>query len=154
MTPEQMLQLLTAAVLAGLIGLERETAGRAAGLRTFVVVGLGACLIMQIGTHMKTIYPMTDVTRLAAQVVSGLGFIGAGIIWKHKEVIRGLTTAATLWAVGGVGLAVGAGYTSGAVFVTGIILLCLFILSPVKRSLQHERRRKAQKASRRMVRRG
>ena len=95
--------------------------------------------------HLKTLYPEApmDVARLAAQVVSGLGFLGAGIIWKQKDVIRGLTTAATLWTVGGVGLAVGAGYTSGAVFVTGIVLLCLFLLSPVKRSLQHDRHKKA-----------
>ena len=142
---EQIIQLISAAILAGLIGIERETAGRAAGLRTFVVVGVGACLIMQIGTHLKMLYPETtmDPARLAAQVVSGLGFLGAGIIWKQKDVIRGLTTAASLWTVGGVGLAIGAGYVSGAIFVTGIVLLCLFLLSPVKRSLRNDRRKKA-----------
>ncbi len=137
-------QLLITAALTGVVGLEREWHGRAAGLRTYILVGLGSCLIMQIAAHLQIMYPNTiaDPARLGAQVVSGLGFLGAGAIWKSGASTRGLTTAAGLWVVGGVGLAVGAGFVQGAVMVTGLVLLSLFILSPLKRTLTDGRKRR------------
>ena len=135
--------LIITTVLAGLVGLEREYHGRAAGLRTYILVGLGSCLVMEIAAHLQTAFPgaVADPARLGAQVITGLGFLGAGTIMKSGASVRGLTTAAGLWVVGIIGLAVGAGFVQGAVAVTGLVLLSLFLLSPVKRSLNHERQK-------------
>lgn len=142
------LELLLTVVLSALIGYERECRGRDAGLRTYVLIGIGSCLIMHITMHLNLLYPdrLLDISRLAAAVVTGLGFIGAGTIWKFGNSVRGLTTAAGLWVVGGIGLAVGAGFWQGAVFVTGLVLLSLFLLAPVKRRLVQQRRRRKRHA--------
>ena len=139
-----LFQLLLTAVLVGVVGLEREWHGRAAGLRTYILVGLGSCLIMQIGVYFQTVFPnaTADPARLVAQVVTGLGFLGAGTIWKAGNSIRGLTTAGGLWVAGGIGLAVGAGFYQGAIMVTTLVLLSLFILSPLKRTLTDGRKRR------------
>lgn len=143
-----MLELVTTVALAAIIGYEREYRGRDAGLRTYVLIGLGSCLMMQITMHLSSLYPdrLLDITRMAAAVVTGLGFIGAGAIWKFGNSVRGLTTAAGLWVVGGIGIAVGAGFWQGAVFVTGLALLSLFLLAPVKRRLVQQRRRRRRHA--------
>jgi len=142
--------LLITLVLAGLVGLEREYHGRAAGLRTYILVGLGSCLVMEIAVHLQTAFPdaVADPARLGAQVITGLGFLGAGTIMKSGTSVRGLTTAAGIWVVGIIGLSVGAGFIEGAVAVTGLVVLSLFILSPLKRSLRHERRRRARRRCR------
>lgn len=139
--------LLLTLVLAGLVGLEREYHGRAAGLRTYILVGLGSCLVMEIAVHLQTAFPdaVADPARLGAQVITGLGFLGAGTIMKSGTSVRGLTTAAGIWVVGIIGLSVGAGFIEGAVAVTGLVVLSLFILSPLKRSLRYERRRRARR---------
>lgn len=123
----QRLVLIT--VLAGCIGYERERHGRAAGLRTHILVGLGSCLIMLTGLYlMEALRGQAEVdpTRMAAQVVSGIGFLGAGTILQYRASVRGLTTAASLWAVAGLGLAVGSGFLFGAVASTIIVLVALF----------------------------
>ena len=145
MTWEWIAHLIITAVLAGLVGLEREYHGRAAGLRTYVLVGLGSCLVMELSVYLQATFPgaTADPARLGAAVIQGLGFLGAGTIWRSGASTRGLTTAAGLWVVGIVGLSVGAGFIAGAVAVTALVVTSLFLLSPLKRSLKHERRRRA-----------
>lgn len=116
--------LLLSVVLGGLIGNERERHGRAAGMRTHMIVCLGASLTSMMSLYINEIHGATgDVFRISAQVVSGIGFLGAGmIILKNNSVITGLTTAAGIWTTGIIGLAVGYGFYIGAV---GAALLCL-----------------------------
>jgi putative Mg2+ transporter-C (MgtC) family protein len=124
---EAMLRLALAGVLGGMIGLERELREREAGLRTHLLVAVGAALFTIVGAYGFGGI-RTDPTRIAAQVVTGIGFLGAGAIIRQGFSIRGLTTAATLWVVAAVGLAAGAGYYSAAVISTGLVLLALWPL--------------------------
>lgn len=129
---EMAVRLLLSAILGGFIGYEREAHRKSAGLRTHILVSIGSCLIMILSIKIYTSvqgYTNADPTRLAAQVVSGIGFLGAGSIIKDGPTIRGLTTAASLWVVSGVGLAVGSGYYMGAFMTTGLVFLTLAILS-------------------------
>lgn len=127
-------RLLLAAVLGGFIGLERESHGRPAGLRTHILVSLGACLVMLISIQgfVGTGRPF-DPGRLAAQVISGIGFLGAGTIMREGVNVRGLTTAASLWVVSGIGLAIGAGFYGGAVLTTVFAVATLILLEYVER---------------------
>ncbi len=110
-----VLRILVAIVAGGLIGLERGLKNRPAGLRTYMVVCLGACLIMLTNQYIYQITKVGDPVRMGAQVVSGIGFLGAGtIIVTRRNQIKGLTTAAGLWAAAGVGLAVGIGFYEAA----------------------------------------
>ena len=104
--------------LGGIIGLERGRLNRPAGIRTHMIVCMASALIMMLGIYMQTVDPNLDVTRLGAQVVSGVGFLGAGAILKDGFSVRGLTTAATLWVVACVGLAVGGGFYIAAILTT------------------------------------
>ena len=129
---EMAIRLLIAGVLGGVIGYEREAHRKTAGLRTHMLVSIGSCLIMMLSIKIyESVQGLTnaDPTRLAAQVVSGIGFLGAGSIIKDGPSVRGLTTAASLWVVSGVGLAVGSGYYLGAFMTTGLVFLTLSILS-------------------------
>ena len=129
---EVVIRLLLSVLLSGLVGLEREAKGRAAGFRTHILVCLGSTLIMLTGIYMADHYRglgmEMDPSRLAAQVVSGIGFLGAGTIIQFRDSVRGLTTAASVWAASGVGLAVGAGFYSGAAAATVIVLVVLHAL--------------------------
>ena len=134
-------RLLLIALLAGAIGFERERHGRAAGFRTHILVGVGSCLVMLTGLHlMESLAGRTsfDPTRMAAQVISGIGFLGAGTILRFRASVRGLTTAASLWAVGGIGLAVGAGFPLGAAGATLIVLMTLFGFSHLERAMRRD----------------
>ena len=119
---EVLLRLALAAALGGAVGIEREMREREAGFRTHVLVSLGAALFTIAGaygfhdvlTHGSTV----DPTRVAAQIVTGIGFLGAGAIIRQGVAVRGLTTAATLWVVAAIGLTSGAGYYSAAVITT------------------------------------
>ena len=109
---ELLLRLVLACVLGGIIGYERQSRHKSAGLRTNMLVCLGSCLVMVLSQEIYLRvegYTNADPARLAAQVVSGIGFLGAGAIMKEGLTVTGLTTAACLWVVAGVGLAVGAG---------------------------------------------
>jgi len=122
------LRLLLAAVLGGLIGLERESLNKSAGFRTHTLVCLGSCLIMITSIEMFTVHGrgvIGDPARLAAQVVSGIGFLGAGTIIRSGFGVKGLTTAASLWVVAGIGLAVGAGRYLTGVAATAVVFLVL-----------------------------
>ncbi len=140
LSPTQLIiRLFLAAVLGGLVGYEREIHGRPAGLRTHILVCLGSALIMTVSVYgfiddsFSSLSP--DPARIAAQVVSGIGFIGAGTILRQGANIRGLTTAASLWVVAAVGLAVGIGYYLGAIITTSFVLLSLYVLAGVERSV-------------------
>src|SRR5580658_5665662 len=119
-------RLLLAALLGSVIGFERERLLWAAGLRTHMLVCVGSCLIMIVSAYGFTAvlgpHVILDPSRVAAQVVSGIGFLGAGSIILRNEVVKGLTTAASVWAVAGVGLAAGGGLYTAAVVTTLIIL--------------------------------
>src|SRR5438045_3802502 len=104
-------RLCLAGLLGGLIGFEREVNSQPAGLRTHMIVSLGSCLIMLVSIHMSELAPgRSDPARIAAQVVAGIGFLGAGAIMRSGLSVRGLTTAACLWTAAAIGLAVGCGY--------------------------------------------
>ncbi|VBB05445.1 mgtc/sapb protein signature [Lucifera butyrica] len=127
-----VLRLVLACLLGGIVGYERQAKHKAAGLRTHILVCLGSCLIMFLSISIwKTTIGLTkaDPERLAAQVVSGIGFLGAGSILTQKRFITGLTTAASLWVVAGIGLAVGSGSFVSAVATTVLAFLTLRILS-------------------------
>ena len=132
----EVMRLIAAALLGGVIGLERQQRHKSAGLRTHILVSLGSCLVMLSSYKLYAgVQGLTnaDPARLAAQVVSGIGFLGAGTIMKEGLTIKGLTTAASLWVVAGVGLAVGAGYYVGAVTTTVLSVLALTYLPRFER---------------------
>lgn len=127
-------QLLIAAALGGAIGFERETHGQFAGFRTNLLVCVGACLMMLLSLHIEELYRAVgsdsalrvDPGRIASYAIASMGFLGGGAIIKGKGSVRGLTTAASLWLVTGMGLAVGAGYLAPALATTVISLLTLY----------------------------
>jgi len=125
-----MLRLLVALVLGAVVGLERERQERAAGLRTVTMVSLGSCLFTIVGAYG---FPNTDPSRVAAQIVTGIGFLGAGTIFLRKDLVRGLTTAATIWAVAAIGMAAGTSQYIVAVFTTLLILSVLMVLKPIEK---------------------
>jgi putative Mg2+ transporter-C (MgtC) family protein len=122
------IRLLLAAILGAAIGFQREKAGKPAGLRTHMLICIGSALFTLVGIYAFS-NGTTDPLRVAAGVVSGIGFLGAGaIIFRSSDgYIAGLTTAATMWAVAGIGMAVGAGLYIAAAVTTAIILIVLFI---------------------------
>lgn len=133
-------RLVLAAILGGLIGLERESLNKAAGFRTHTLVCLGSCLIMVTSIEMYTLHGWTaDPARLAAQVVSGIGFLGAGTIMRSGFGIKGLTTAASLWVVAAIGLAIGSGRYVTAVVTTVIVLIVLVYLSKLEECVKSKK---------------
>lgn len=128
---EIIFKLLMAGILGGLIGLEREASNRPAGLRTHILVTVGSALIMLVS--MYGFEGNSDPARLAAQVVSGIGFLGAGTILRQGNNVQGLTTAASLWVCGGIGLAIGNGYYLGALVTAGIVLISLLSLGSLEK---------------------
>lgn len=129
-------RLILTVILSGLIGLEREIHGREAGLRTHILVGVGASLIMLTSIYIASQYGVgnpADPGRVAAGVVTGIGFIGAGTIIRSHASIKGLTTAASLWATAGIGLATGSGFYLGALITTILILFSLIFLGKIER---------------------
>lgn len=128
-TMEIGLRLVLAALMGGIIGFEREISNRPAGFRTHILVTLGSCLIMILSAYgFQGLGPDGaggEPARLAAQVVSGIGFLGAGTILREGTNVRGLTTAASIWISGGIGLAIGLGYYAAASFTTFLALFSL-----------------------------
>jgi putative Mg2+ transporter-C (MgtC) family protein len=134
---EIIVRLLTAAALGSIIGFERERLLWAAGIRTHMVVCVGACLIMIVsafgfGDILSSKNVVLDPSRVAAQVVSGIGFLGAGAILARGEIVRGLTTAASIWTVAAIGLAVGGGLYFAAGTCTVIIIVILAGIKPLE----------------------
>ncbi|MCA1755832.1 MAG: MgtC/SapB family protein, partial [Spirochaeta sp.] len=129
-------RLMITALLVGCVGLERQTNNQPAGLRTHILIGVGASLLMLLSIYVPQQYrdfPSGDPSRIAAQVVSGIGFLGGGAILKFGADIRGLTTAASIWTVAAIGLAVGAGLFGAATFSTVLVLFTLITLNQVER---------------------
>lgn len=132
-------RVVLSVLLSGLIGMERDIKHRSAGLRTHMLVSLGATIIMITNEYIYYIYPeaQIDITRMGAQVVSGIGFIGAGtILVTSDNRVKGLTTAAGLWVAAAIGMAVGIGYYELAILSAITVLIIVTFLRPVKRAIQ------------------
>ncbi|MBC8552847.1 MAG: MgtC/SapB family protein [Candidatus Brocadiales bacterium] len=142
-------KLFIAAILGGIIGWERERRGRPAGLRTHLLVCIGVTLMMLVSEHIFVNYQgykndsilRIDPARIAAQVVTGIGFLGAGTIIRARASIRGLTTAASLWLVAGIGLAVGSGFILPAAFATVIAIATLVLIPFAERRMKRDKYR-------------
>lgn len=136
-----LIRVIVAAVLGGVVGLDRGMKHRGAGTKTITVVCLGATLVMLTEQYIQINFPgLANMNRLAAQVISGVGFIGVGTIIISKHRVRGLTTAATLWASACIGLAVGIGFIEGGVLITAVMLFSLHVLPYVERfATRHSR---------------
>lgn len=130
---EHILRILLAAALGFAVGFERKMRYKEAGIRTHAIVAVGSCLIMLVSKYGFSDIPDYDASRVAAQIVSGIGFLGAGMILYKREALSGLTTAAGIWATAGIGMCVGAGLyiLSAAATVLIIVLQCLLHL-PLK----------------------
>lgn len=144
---ELIARLVLAAALGSVIGFERERLSWAAGLRTHMLVCVGSALIMIVSAFgfadvLGTKDVVLDPSRVAAQVVSGIGFLGAGSILLRGEIVRGLTTAASLWSVAAIGLAVGGGLYTAAIAATIIILLILAGVKPLERRFISSKQRR------------
>jgi len=134
------IKIITAAIIGGIIGLERESVNRPAGFRTHILVCVAAAMIMDINIIMSLDYANADPTRLGAQVISGMGFLGAGTIIKEGASVKGLTTAASLWAVACVGLTIGSGHIFIAIWAMLIMLLTLKTFSNLENKFTKDRR--------------
>ncbi|MGH9969265.1 MAG: MgtC/SapB family protein [Pyrinomonadaceae bacterium] len=133
-------KLLMAVLCGGAIGFERELSRKPAGLRTNVLICLGAALFMIVSRHISGGQPYTDPARLVAQVVAGIGFLGAGVILQSRGSITGLTTAATIFVVGAVGITIGEGMFGIAIFSTSLIITVLVLLRRVERAFVRRKR--------------
>jgi uncharacterized membrane protein YhiD involved in acid resistance len=128
-------RLLLAVTCGALIGIEREQQEKRAGLRTHILLCLGACLFALIGLRMHKEYPGGDALRLLHGLITGVGFLAAGVIFTQGASVRGLTTAVGLWSLTGIGLAVGLGYYGLAVFATLLIFIVIAWLKRVEPTL-------------------
>lgn len=135
---EVVLRLILAMIIGGIIGLEREKSNRPAGFRTHTLVCVGSALVFLTSEFVFDAYHQLvnmDPTRLSAQVISGIGFLGAGTIMHYGSNIKGLTSAATLWVVACLGLAIGAGFYWGAIAATIIVYITLILLKKLEINL-------------------
>lgn len=130
-----LVRILVAAALGGIVGIERELRDRPAGFRTHMLVSLGACLFALVGVFAfeRTADASTDLTRIASQIVVGIGFLGGGTILRHGSSVRGLTTAASLWVTAAVGLATGMGFYFAATTVAVVAVVALAGLKPIEK---------------------
>ena len=125
---DAVVRLAVALVLGSIVGVEREYSKHSAGLLTMAAVAMGSCLFTVVGT----LVPHTDPTRVAAQIVTGIGFLGAGAILRSGVSVRGLTTAAAIWVVAAIGMAVGFGFLLLGASATALILSFLLVLKPIE----------------------
>jgi putative Mg2+ transporter-C (MgtC) family protein len=132
-----VLRIILAGFLGALFGIERDLNARPAGIRTLMIISIGACLFGIIsGEGYADAEGVPDPTRIASIVVQGIGFIGAGVLLKGDHKVLGLTTASTIWLTAGVGLAVGAGMEAEATVVAAVSLVALFVLGPLSFKLE------------------
>lgn len=142
-TSDMLIKLLLSCVLGGMIGLERESVNRPAGFRTHMLVSIGSTLVMMINGIMISAYGdivNLDPGRFGAAVISGIGFLGAGTIIKEGNSVKGLTTAASLWTVACIGLAIGAGYYAISVVTSLTVLIILELFARMEKSIIKKRR--------------
>lgn len=130
---ELVTRMITSIILCGLIGFEREYKSRPAGFRTHIMVGLGATLIMIVSIQFVNVVPNADGSRIASQVVSGIGFLGAGTIITRNGAIDGLTTASSLWLCAGIGLAIGMGFYEAGILAGVVAFITLTISSKISK---------------------
>src|SRR5204863_8006758 len=136
LTDTELIQrLLLAAVIGGLIGAERELRRKGAGFRTNILIGVGAAIFTLAGMGMG---PSSDPARVAAQVVTGIGFLGAGAILRNRDGVHGLTTAATVWVNAALGVAAGGGQYRLAILAGGITVVVLLVLGPLERRIEQQ----------------
>ncbi|MBN2181604.1 MAG: MgtC/SapB family protein [Sedimentisphaerales bacterium] len=138
--PEDLLSIILATVLGAVIGLERELSGKAAGLRTNLLICLGAAVFTIISRQMA-VDTTGSITRIAAQIVTGVGFLGAGAIIQDRGGVHGLTTAATIWLVSSIGMACGARFYQLAIITTIIAIVVLIGLAKLPLPLEHQRKK-------------
>ena len=131
-TGQIIIRILLALILSGLVGTEREKLKRPAGIRTHMLVGVGSTLVMLTSIELYETYDNIQVDRMAAQVISGIGFLGAGTIITQGVNVQGLTTAAGLWAVACIGLAIGSGFYVGAILSTVMVLMTLVVFKNIQ----------------------
>lgn len=138
LTLDLMSKIVLSAVLGAILGIERSRAGQSAGVRTNMMIAVASCLFTFLGADVFATEGAgpQDTARVAAQVVSGVGFLGAGTLLQTKNKIRGLTTAATIWLVAAIGMAVGAGLYWGAILVTVFAIIALIVLAPISHHLE------------------
>ncbi len=129
---EILLKLFLAIILGGIIGIERETSHKPAGFRTHILICVTSAMMMIVAERLSG---TADAVRMAAGIITGVGFLGAGAILQSRGSVHGLTTAATIWAVAGLGLAVGAGYYVVAVCFTVMVVLTLVVFRKIDRAL-------------------
>lgn len=134
-----IIRIVVAALLGGFIGLEREYHGQPAGLRTHIILCIGACLAMCLSINASYYGTNGDAERIAAQVISGVGFLGAGAIFKYGGGVRGLTSAASIWNTASIGMAAGSGLFLTASAGTALLLFTLIILNSFEKSFIHEK---------------
>lgn len=144
MTPftlEILTKILLAFVLSSIIGIEREMIHKPAGIKTHTLICIAATLVMALGMYLFEIYgEHTDPSRLPAQILTGIGFVGAGTIIRDGFSVKGITTAASLLVIACIGLAVGAGFYEGAIITTLIVFLILFLTVPVQKFMYRKRK--------------
>lgn len=129
-------RLVMAFILGAVIGIERDLTNKSAGIKTHVMVSLGSALTMLFGIYMSEHNPEIDPTRVSAQVVSGIGFLGALCVLKDQNSIIGLTTASSIWVMACIGVAVGGGFILGAIITTILILINLIFVPKLKVSIK------------------
>lgn len=141
-TNQIVLRLALSIVLSGLIGIERESIKRPAGFRTHILVCVGSTLVMLTSLYIFNIYKYETALqpdRLGAQIISGIGFLGAGTIIRQGSSVKGLTTAAGLWAVACIGISVGVGFYLGAIITTILVLITLIAFGKVEKHIRTKR---------------
>lgn len=138
---ESIIKVLVAVIIGGVIGFDRESIRRPAGLRTHILVCVASAVVIDMNIRLVENYIHADPVRLGAQVISGMGFLGAGTIIKEGATVKGLTTAASLWAVACMGLVTGAGFYSLALFATLVMVITLKFLNAFERRY-HKKREK------------
>lgn len=139
-----IIKLFLAALLGGLVGLERDIHGHEAGLRTNMMIAISSCLFTILSIEAFPTVPDTggfrDTARVAAQIVVGVGFLGAGAVIQSRDRVRGLTTAATIWLVAAIGMAIGTGEYLAATFTVIFALAVLVLLAPLSKQLEKRAR--------------
>ena len=132
--------ILLSVILCGIVGIEREWKGRSAGLRTHLLVGVGSCIIMIISIYgFPAVFGSRDVARLAAQIITGVGFLGAGAIIHRNDGIKGLTTAGTIWIVMAIGIACGSFNFVIAILATLVIMVVLTVFTKVEAKISNKK---------------
>lgn len=135
LSADMIIRLSVAFLLGGVIGLEREITRKPAGLRTHILISLAAAIFTLLSLSPAFASPVTDPTRIAAQILTGMGFVGAGLVIGYGGQVRGVTTAASLWITAAIGMAAGLGEFGLAVFSTFLILIALWVLKLIEKPI-------------------